>query len=313
MGDLELWLVNDDPAQLLVQKRLLGRFAATVWDFQSPTELMTQARKFGSCPNLVSDFHMPGMNGLELSQLWCQMHPNARILLLSASPLTTSEQEEAKYLPSNRVRVLAGFRIPELLNVAKEWFARDSKPGEDSSDLEAVQPSAQLEYFDTSVHEKLKILGGQPFLEKTLQRFAEKVPYRFQVMEEAILAAEFSDLHHQAHSLKGSCGVAGATVLLEAADKLELAAIEPSTLKLLEAHLEELKNVWASTEKELRGHRPLRFFCSWYHPSSRYRKRRRSQGCHGVCRDGSSIHQSQRGTGRGQRQRSSSTCRGRRL
>ena len=82
LDDLEIWLVNDDPAQLLVQKRLLGRFAATVWDFQSPTELVSQARKYGSCPNLVSDFHMPGMNGLELSQLWCQMHPNARVLLI---------------------------------------------------------------------------------------------------------------------------------------------------------------------------------------------------------------------------------------
>ena len=70
MSDLEIWLVNDDPAQLLVQKRLLGRFASTVWDFQSPTELMAQARTYGSCPNLVSDFHMPGMIGLELSQLW---------------------------------------------------------------------------------------------------------------------------------------------------------------------------------------------------------------------------------------------------
>lgn len=253
MGDLELWLVNDDPAQLLVQKRLLGRFAATVWDFQSPTELMTQARKFGSCPNLVSDFHMPGMNGLELSQLWCQMHPNARILLLSASALTSSEQEEAKYLPSNRVRVLAGFRIPDLLNVAKEWFSKDCPFEEDSNEFDAVQATTQLEFFDSTVHEKLKILGGQSFLQKTLERFAEKVPSRFQIMEEAIIAGEFSDLHHQAHSLKGSCGMVGANQLLEAADRLEQASLEPADPKQLEAILDEIRTLWDTMEEEVRS------------------------------------------------------------
>lgn len=252
MGDLELWLVNDDPAQLLVQKRLLGRFAATIWDFHSPSQLMTQARRYGSCPNLVSDFHMPGMNGLELSQLWCQMHPNARILLLSASALTKSEQEEATYLPSSQVRVLSNFRIPELLAVAKEWFSRGRDTAvEDSGEFDAVKASTQLEYFESEVHEKLKILGGRSFLVKTLEKFADKVPLRFQIMEEAIQAGEFLDLHHQAHSLKGSCGVTGAHRLLEAAGTLEEAALEPTDLKQLESQLEELKSVWELTYQEM--------------------------------------------------------------
>ena len=257
MGDLELWLVNDDPAQLMVQKRLLGRFAATVWDFQSPAELMDQARKYGRCPNLVSDLHMPHMNGLELSQLWCQMHPNAKILLLSASHLTPTEQDEATYLPTNRVKVLTNFRIPELLSTARSWFgnssnSKGSEPEPEAELASSEEPSeCELEYFSSEMLSSLKKLGGNAFVRKALLRFAERVPRRFASFEEYFEDRNRAAVQHEAHSLKGSCGIVGANRMWEAADQLERAAHDGAEHnKLLELH-SELKKLWDPTHEEL--------------------------------------------------------------
>lgn len=243
----ELWLVNDDPAQLLVQKRLLGRLAATVWDFASPASLMTQARKYGSCPNLVTDFHMPGMNGLELAQMWCQLHPNARVLILSASFLTATEQAEFTYIPSNRVRLLTNFRIPELLKTAQEWFGGAELPCEPA----AVEVETKLVNFDDETHSKLKKLGGTAFYKKALERFRDRIPRRLAIFNHALQEGDFEALHHEAHSLKGSCGVVGANKLLSCADKLETAAREKQE-SLLTEHLDQLKKAWEQTEDELK-------------------------------------------------------------
>lgn len=247
MNAPEVWLVNDDPAQLLVQKRLLGRFAATVWEFRSPTELIAQARKYGSCPNLVSDIHMPGMSGLELARLWCEMHPNARILLASASSLNAQEQEEARYLPGNHVKLLTNFRIPELLSAAQEWFGGEVLP-EDSQELESP---TKLKFFNSEVHSKLRMLGGVAFLKKALHRFAERVPARLEACREATEQGDFVRVHREAHSLKGSCGVVGAGVMLELADKLETAAQNERPCESLLTMIDGVDQIWQESKTEL--------------------------------------------------------------
>lgn len=245
----ELWLVNDDPAQLLVQKRLLGRLAATVWDFSSPAALMSQARKFGGCSNLVTDFHMPGMNGLELAQVWCHMHPNARVLVLSASNLTKSEQDEFTYFPSNQVRLLVNFRIPELLATAQEWFGGQTNLSA-AMDPVAQELSASLRYFDAQVHSKLIQLGGKDFLHKALQRFADRIPMRLQSFEQAVADCNLDAVYREAHSLKGSSGVVGANQILQCADRMETAAREKQH-ESVALFLQELTELWQASQVEL--------------------------------------------------------------
>jgi HPt (histidine-containing phosphotransfer) domain-containing protein len=245
--DLEVWLVNDDPAQLLVQKRLLGRFAATVWEFTSPDDLLTQAQKYGSCPNLVSDFHMPGMNGLELARIWCEMHANARVLLVSASKLTPSEEEEAVFLPNNHVKLLTSFHIPELISTVQEWFLGTPAVKEDDE----PQTDTALNFFDPSVHSKLVMLGGNAFLRKALERFADRLPTRLDSCRGAIQGNDARSLHREAHSMKGSCGIVGASRLLELADQLESAAQDEQDLEALTGLVSEIEETWTQSKPEL--------------------------------------------------------------
>lgn len=241
-------MVNDDPAQLLVQKRLLGRFAATVWEFSSPDEVVSQAQKYGSCPNLVSDFHMPGMNGLELARIWCELHGNARVLLVSASKMSVDEEKEALFLPNNHVKLLSSFNLNELITTAREWFVGES---DELPDEEFTENGSGLVYFDGNVHSKLVMLGGNAFLKKALERFADRLPGRMESCREALDVSDYRSVHREAHSLKGSCGIVGATSMLELADRLEGAAQREESSETLFHILEEIEREWARSSTEL--------------------------------------------------------------
>ena len=246
---LEIWLVNDDPAQLLVQKRLLGRFAATVWEFSSPDEVVSQAQKYGSCPNLLSDFHMPGMNGLELARIWCELHGNARVLLASASSLSVEEKKEALFLPQNHVKLLSSFNLSELMTTAREWFV--GEPEELQDETEPAEETSGLVHFDRAVHSKLMMLGGAAFLKKALDRFADRLPGRMESCREALQSGDLRTVHREAHSLKGSCGIVGATSMLELADQLESAALREEAPDALSLLLKEIEQEWQHSAAEL--------------------------------------------------------------
>lgn len=196
---------------------------------------------------------MPGMNGLELSQLWCQMHPDARVLLISASELTRAEKEEATYLPSNRVKLMTAYRIPEVLNAAKEWFGGTDREAAKEDSLEkAPAPPQNLSYFDSDVLDKLKILGGSAFVKKALIRFSDRIPTRLANFYEFIEEKSHRKIHQEAHSLKGSCGIVGATQMLECAHELEEAAKDEKALEEIEEQVERLESLWQETARELK-------------------------------------------------------------
>lgn len=244
----EVWLVNDDPAQLLVQKRLLGRFAATVWEFSSPVEAVNQAKNFGSCPYLVSDIQMPGMTGLELARVWCELHPDARVLLTSASPLSAKELDEATFLPRSHVQILTSYRLPELISTAQEWFGADSEQLEPTGE----PVTSLLKFFDGEVHSKLRLLGGVDFLVKALNRFADRAPERIEGCREATRRGDFDKVLREAHSFKGSCGIVGATPLFNALDRIETAAGGQTEAGLLLKDIDSMEVLWLKTKEELK-------------------------------------------------------------
>ena len=113
-----IWLVNDDPSQLFVQKKLLGRLSFEVKAFSSPLALLNEVKTDPTCVNLVSDFHMPEMDGVELTRIWCTLYPNAKVLLLSASLLDSDENRRVSTLPSSQIRLLSDYRLPDFLELS---------------------------------------------------------------------------------------------------------------------------------------------------------------------------------------------------
>ncbi len=239
-----IWLVNDDPAQLLVQKRLLGRFAESVTAFSSPLEAVAAAREGGSSPLLVTDYNMPVMKGPQLAAYWCALHPQARILILSASEIS-EEDSVLESLPKESVQLLSSYRLPELSKAAQDWFC--SAEGAAVQEEAAGPGNSRLE---TSVLEKLMTLGGPPFVEKVLSRFVSELPGRMETLEQAFSGNDRELVHRTAHSLKGSCGLIGAEKLARVAGALENASA-PDIEEDLTPHMESLKAEFELTFQEV--------------------------------------------------------------
>ena len=226
-NEISLWLVNDDPAQLLVQKRLLGRFASQVSGFGSALEAVAQANRTGeSPPFLVSDINMPNMNGVELARLWHEMHSDARVLLLSASSLSAEVRKAVNELPPESVKALSPYRLGELSHTAKEWFGGESCEPASPAEAKRPYPKSNLspgQYLDAATMDKLFQLGGEPFLQKALARFIESLNDKVAKIESAAKTNDREALHATSHGLKGSGGILGAAPLMEACDALEQA------------------------------------------------------------------------------------------
>ena len=197
---------------------------------------------------------MPGMNGFQLSQIWCEMHPDARVLLLSASHLSATDRENLTFLPRNHVKVLTSFRLPELIQEARDWFSPDARKDSELKHPESDPTSGEeLAQFDAAVLTKLRTLGGVEFLQKALKRFADRIPSRLEVFERALAEGDHKALCSEAHSLKGSCGIVGAQSMLELSDRMEELASQQAELGELRSLVQELALAWESTQAELNG------------------------------------------------------------
>lgn len=236
---LSLTLVNDDRAQLMVQRRLLGRIAEVV-GFLSPIEALAAVRSQALPSNLITDFHMPGMDGPELARAWCDLVPHAKVLVISASEVSRQEQDRIDSLPADAVRLVTSYRILDLIDHACLWFGQEVET-EDSPDA----ASSAERRLDRSVLEKLGKLGGEAFVAKTIARFTQGAPEKVQSISDAWSRADRQRMYELAHSLKGSCGLVGAVTMAESADAIELATSpeDPSGISdtLLSSHVEQLQ------------------------------------------------------------------------
>lgn len=248
-GGLTLCLVNDDPAQLMVQRRLLSRMA-TVHGFLSPLEALAAARAGASTPFLITDFHMPDMDGPELARVWCELHAGARVLLVSASEVSRQEQEKVDALPAGSVRLLTSYRITELQEQARVWFQEAPSETDESS-----RQGESLARLDRSVLEKLGKLGGADFVQKTVARFLRSGPQKVQDIERAFATGEYRQMHELSHALKGSCGLVGAQTLSTAADRIETATSDQGDREGLENLVREVVAECQATVADLEAFR----------------------------------------------------------
>ena len=248
-GGLTLCLVNDDPAQLMVQKRLLSRMA-TVHGFLSPLEALAAARAGVSTPFLITDFHMPDMDGPELARVWLQLHAGARVLLVSASEVSRQEQEKVDALPVGSVRLLTSYRITELHEQARVWFLEVPPTTNESSPR-----GESLARLDRSVLEKLGKLGGTDFVRKTVARFLRSGPQKVQEIEQAFAAGDYRQMHELSHALKGSCGLVGAQTLSTAANRIENATSDKGERESLENLVREVMAECQATVADLEAFR----------------------------------------------------------
>lgn len=78
-------LVDDDPIVLQLESLIFRQAEFKVLEAQGPSEALQLAAANTPIDLLVTDFAMPGMNGLELTQQIRKLHPNIPVLVVSGS------------------------------------------------------------------------------------------------------------------------------------------------------------------------------------------------------------------------------------
>lgn len=254
----DIWLVNDDSIQLKIQKRLLGKLATCVTEFQSPVQAIALARQGKSSPYLVTDLNMPEMSGAELAQFWCQLHPKARVLLLSASSASKNELDKIEKLPQGSVRLLTSYRIPQLQELVAGWLLAkkiSEKPalGFKNAPASGLENAQNIAYLDLPTLRKLVSLGGKAFASEIVERFLESCQNKVEGILSAFSQNDLKAVHGLSHALKGSCGLVGAVYLYQIADSLEsLTSLDKLSEPLSEKML-ELEKVSKLTLREIKN------------------------------------------------------------
>jgi CheY-like chemotaxis protein len=78
-------LVDDDPIVLQLESLIFRQANFHVLEADGPKEALRLAASNATIDLLVTDFAMPGMNGLELTREVRKLHPNVPVLVVSGS------------------------------------------------------------------------------------------------------------------------------------------------------------------------------------------------------------------------------------
>jgi DNA-binding response OmpR family regulator len=95
-----VWVVEDNETHRRILRRQLQEWGMLVRDTATPKDAIEWADRGDACELAVLDFHMPGMNGVELATLLHQRRGDdiKKVLLTSGMPVSPEEAQEAGLL-----------------------------------------------------------------------------------------------------------------------------------------------------------------------------------------------------------------------
>ncbi|MBO8092072.1 MAG: response regulator [Prosthecochloris sp.] len=189
---------------------------------------------------VITDIHMPEMDGLELTRR-IRKHLDPAISKLPVIGLSGSAEEEA----AARAAGMNDFKLkterPDILVNAAHSLLFNTRIGntEKQETLPVINFEASAEAYDLPVEELKKLFGT--FIEDS-----RKTP---EIMRKAYEENDFDRLQAEAHRLKGSVAVFGAETVRRAAEALEHSCRTGTTEKL-DHQLTHLIDVYHELVKE---------------------------------------------------------------
>jgi CheY-like chemotaxis protein len=84
-GDEKVLLVNDNPEMRAVLATTLRDFGYHIWEASGAVEAQKVASVHEKIDLLLTDYSMPGSNGLELAMWFRALYPETKVLVASAS------------------------------------------------------------------------------------------------------------------------------------------------------------------------------------------------------------------------------------
>lgn len=218
-------LVEDYQPNMEVLKLFLGNTGAELLTAENGREAVELYRN--EAPDLIlMDVHMPVLDGYEASVSIRRLEserPGDRTTIIGVTA-NAFHRDIERCFDSGMDRVLIKpVRRRKLLNALAVAFALaiDGEESERISEGDTIYISAA----PLDEEALLKELGGDPALRDELVRgFASTLENQLGILDEAFAAADWDNLHREAHSIKGGAANLFAESLSRAALELEQAA-----------------------------------------------------------------------------------------
>jgi PAS domain S-box-containing protein len=195
---------------------------------------------------ILMDVEMPEMNGLEATRQIRAGQSQANIPIVAMTAHARSDDHRRCLAAGMNDYLTKPLKVEELLAALNRW-TKDTMP---QANLQVDEP------IDFAALQKLTD-GDNEFLRELVELFLTDVPQRFANLKTAIANGAATEIKHEAHGLKGSCGNLAAKGLQKQMAELEkLAAnhdlknISP-LLPAAEAELARVQQYFARVLEEL--------------------------------------------------------------
>ena len=120
MASQTIMVVDDEPDLLAITKIMLEKKGYLIHGFTDPKEALLHVQEDGGCTDcklVLSDVRMPSMSGIELVKRIKNLHPEVKVILMTAYKV--SEEESQIVIPVDAF-LNKPFRSAELIEAIEK-------------------------------------------------------------------------------------------------------------------------------------------------------------------------------------------------
>lgn len=230
-----LLLIDDDELTRTMLSMLLEEDGWTVNSAEDGVAAIALIEKGITADVVLSDLQMPGISGADLAKALRARLPSAKVLGMTA----TIRSNEIHGFDALLQKPLDAEAVRSALRYSSA--PEHAPPQTESNDAE----------FDEGTWQKLFAQMPAQQLEKLFQFALDDATSRVDKMRAAVSADDDAALRAQAHALKGSAGMIGATRLQRSASKLEGIGIASNTMAALDEIVQLIERLRSMLTKRI--------------------------------------------------------------
>jgi len=213
--ELQVLVVDDDPIMGELLDALLTIEGFRVTRALSGDEALQVAREGTPQPNVIlCDIQMPGMRGGELARTLTRLRAEGTLredcVILAMSGSSPHPNELEQFDGSLR----KPFSVADFSGAIEDARNRAQMPPVvQTPDAVAAEPIGRRPPLDEKIFEQLQAKIGSDSLRQLYDMTVEDVRFRIERIGEAAQRGDEATVRHEAHTMKGSCGMVGALEL----------------------------------------------------------------------------------------------------
>lgn len=218
---LRVLVVDDDPVMREVLHALLSMEGHEVQTASSGDEALTMLIEADEPPDVVlTDLHMPGLEGRELAERLLAARPAGTLLIGMSGSRPTSFEIDAFDAFLHKPFQTSGFT--DAVNKAEARRNRPEKSaGSEAAGVARAVATSTAGVLDERIFTSLAMTLPTSQLRELYDLTLRDVRERLEKMQASRIAGDMDQVRREAHAIKGACGMVGAAELRELATKVE--------------------------------------------------------------------------------------------